>query len=214
MPFGVASRLGEHRKQAQSNLVVDHQPDHAQRGATQRIRVFRSGWLLVDRPEAGENVDLVGERDCDRHRIGGNEIVRPLRLVMILDGVGDGFVLALGLGVVAAHQPLHFGKLADHFGREIGLAKLRRALGLGDIGADERREMACKRNDARDALGLGAELFVEHDVLELRQAVFQPRLEIGLVEELRIRQPRADHALVAGDDRARRRRWLRCSTPG
>ncbi len=38
-------------------------------------------------------------------------------------------------------------------------------------------------------------------MLEFRQPVFQPGLQIGLVEELGIRQPRADHALVAGDDR-------------
>ena len=113
----------------------------------------------------------------------------------------DRFVLALRLGVVVAHQALQLGEFADHFGQQIGLAELRRALGLGDIGADDRREMPGQRVDARDALGLRAELFVEHDLLEFRQPVFQPRLQIGLVEELRVRQPRADDALVAGDDR-------------
>ena len=38
---------------------------------------------------------------------------------------------------------------------------------------------------------------MEHDVVELRQPVLEPGLEIRLVEEFRIRQPRADHALVA-----------------
>ena len=37
-------------------------------------------------------------------------------------------------------------------------------------------------------------------LLEFRQPVFELRLQIGLVEEFRIAQPRADHALVAGDD--------------
>ena len=41
----------------------------------------------------------------------------------------------------------------------------------------------------------------KHDVLEFRQPVFQPRFQIGLVEEFRVREPRADDALVAGDDR-------------
>ena len=63
-----------------------------------------------------------------------------------------------------------------------------------------RRELRGQPLDALDALGLRAELLVEHDVLELRQPVFQPRLQIGLVEELRVGKPRADHALVAGDD--------------
>ena len=73
--------------------------------------------------------------------------------------------------------------------------------GLLDVGADQRRQLGRQSLDALDALGLRAELLVEHDLLELRQPVFQPGLQIGLVEELRVGQPRADDALVAGDDR-------------
>ena len=36
---------------------------------------------------------------------------------------------------------------------------------------------------------------------EFRQPVFQPRLQVGVVEELGVGKPRADDALVAGDDR-------------
>src|SRR5262245_69018 len=61
--------------------------------------------------------------------------------------------------------------------------------------------MPGQRLDAYDALSLRAELLVKDDMLELRQAVFQTCLEVSLVEELRIREPRADHTLVAGDDR-------------
>ena len=50
---------------------------------------------------------------------------------------------------------------------------------------------------------------MEDDLLEFRQPLFQPRLQVGLVEELRVGQPRADHPLVAGDDRlAAVRRFL------
>ena len=120
---------------------------------------------------------------------------------MILASVGDGFVLALLFRVVSAHQALQLGKLADDFGEQIRLAQPRGALRLLHVGADERRKLGCEPLDALDALGLRAELLVKHDILELRQPVFEPRLQIGLVEELRIRQPRADHALIAGDDR-------------
>ena len=41
---------------------------------------------------------------------------------------------------------------------------------------------------------------MKHDVLELRQPVLELGLEVGLVEEFRVRQPRADDALVAGND--------------
>ncbi len=68
------------------------------------------------------------------------------------------------------------------------------------IGADQRRDLGRQPFDPLDALALRAELLVEHDLLEFRQPVFQLRLQVGLIEELRIAQPRADHALVAGDD--------------
>ena len=149
--------------QRQPQFVLDDDADDAERGAAQRVGVLAAGRLFVDRPEADQRVDLVGERDGDGDRIGGHEIVRPLRPVMILDGVRHRFVLALRLGVVAAHQALQLGEFADHVGEQIGLAQLRRALGLGAIGADQRRELAGERGDARDAFGLRAELLVKHD---------------------------------------------------
>ena len=112
----------------------------------------------------------------------------------------DGLVLALRLGVVTAHQPLQFGKFADDFGQQIGLAQLRGAFGFRRIGADDRRKLTCKGGDARNTLGLGAQLLMENDLLEFRQPVFQPRLQVGVVEELGVGQPRADHSLVAGDN--------------
>ena len=41
---------------------------------------------------------------------------------------------------------------------------------------------------------------MKHDLVEFRQTIFQLRLQIGLVEEFRIAQARADNAFVAGDD--------------
>ena len=187
--------------QRQPQLVLDNDADHAERGTSQRVRILRAGRLFVDRPEADQRVDLVGERDRDADRIGRHQIVRALRLVVILDGVGDRLVLALRLGVVAAHEALQLGEFADHFGEQIGLAQQRGALGLGAVGADHIAQLARQRVDARDALGLRAELLVEHDAFEFRQPVFQPCLQVGVVEELGVGKPRADHALVAGDDR-------------
>src|SRR4051794_19619607 len=101
------------------NFPIQYNSNDAQSRAPQRERILASRWLLVDGPEAREDVDLVGERDGDRYRVGGDKIVRAFRLVMILDGVGDGLVLALGLGVISPHKPLHFRKFADHLGCEI-----------------------------------------------------------------------------------------------
>ncbi len=149
--------------QRQPQFVFDDDADDAERRAAQRVRVLGAGRLLVDRPEADQSIDLVGKRHRNRHRIGGHQVVGPLRPVVVFDGVGDRFVLVLRLGVVAAHQPLQLGEFADHIGQQIGLAQKRRALGLGLVGADDRRKLSRERDDARDALGLAAELFVEHD---------------------------------------------------
>ncbi len=72
---------------------------------------------------------------------------------------------------------------------------------LSGVGADDRRKLSRQRRDALHALALRAELFVKDDGVELRQTVFELRLEIGLVEEFRVGQPRGDDALIAGDDR-------------
>ena len=181
--------------------VVQHEPDDAERRAPQRIGILGAGRLLVDRPEARQHVELVGERHRDRHRIGRHAVAGAERLVVLLDRARDRFILTLSLSIVFAHQALHFGEFADHFGEQIGLGEPRGALGLLDIGADQRRQLRRQSLNALNALGLGAELLVEHDLLELRQPVFKLQLKIGLVEELRVAQARADDALVAGDDR-------------
>ena len=57
---------------------------------------------------------------------------------------------------------------------------------FSDVGADDAARAVRQSLDALNALGLRAELLVEHDVLELRQPVLKPHLKIGLVEELRV----------------------------
>ena len=151
-PASCRSACQKHRNQAQSDLVVQHDPDHPQRRPSQRIGILAPGRLFVDRPEPDQRVDLVGERDSDRDRIGRHQVVRSLRLVVVLAGCGDGCVLALRLGVVAAHQALQFGEFADHLGQQVGLGELRRAPGLVDIGADQRRQFGRQSFDALNAL--------------------------------------------------------------
>ena len=119
---------------------------------------------------------------------------------MLLTGGSDGSIFALRLRVVFAHQTLQFREFADDFGEQISFRQMRGAPGLFDVGADQRRNLRRQPFDPLDPLGLRAQLFVKHDLLELRQASFELRLQVCLVEELGVRQPRADHALVTGDD--------------
>ncbi len=55
--------------------------------------------------------------------------------------------------------------------------------------------------DPLDALLLRAELLVERDAVERIRHLVERALQVLLPEELGVREPRADHALVAGDDR-------------
>ncbi len=113
----------------------------------------------------------------------------------------DARVLALRKRVVFSHHALQFREFADHFCQQVGLGKPRRTPGLLHIGAGNGRKLRSEPLDALDALPLRAELLVENNVLEFLHPVFQPNLEIGLVEELRIGEPSSNDALVAGDNR-------------
>ena len=201
MPYRPAlnCRFGCLAGSSRRKRILDNQPDHTQRRAPQRIRILAPRRLLIDRPEADQRVDLVGQRDRHAHRIGRHAIGGPLRLVVLLARGGDGGVLALRQRVVFPHQALQFGEFADHFGQQIGLRQMRGALGLFDIGADQRRDLRRQPLDPLDALGLRAELLVKHDLLEFRQPRFQLRLQVGLVEEFRV-------ATAARGSRARCRR--------
>jgi hypothetical protein len=69
-----------HLETWQAQVVLQRQPDHAQRRAAQRIRVFRAGRLLVDGPEADQRVELVGERHGDRDRRRRHAVAGPCGL--------------------------------------------------------------------------------------------------------------------------------------
>ena len=210
-------------RQRQPHPILDHQPDHAQSRAAQRIGVLAAGRLLVDRPEADEGVELVGERHSDRDRIGRDAVGGAERLVVFLDRGGDRGVLALQFRVFAAHQPLQFRELADHLGRQIGLGEFCRTFGQNRVGADDRGKLFGQRGDAPDALALRAELGVEDDaeLVELGHALVErlrqieperlgallqrveigQRAAIGRPEIGGVREAGAHDAAIAGGDR-------------
>ena len=139
-----AEMMPQQHGERQPQFILDHDADDAEGGAAQCIGVLGAGRLLVNQPEADQGVELVGERRGDRHGIGRHQIIGALGPVMVLDGVGDGLVLVLRLGVIAAHQALQVGEFANHFGQQIGLAQSRGALGPGDVGADDGRKLGRK----------------------------------------------------------------------
>ena len=146
------------------SVVLEHDPDHPERRAPQRVGVLAARRLLVDRPETHQRIELVGERDGGRDGIGRNAVARPLRLVMIFDRRRDVGGFALRLRVILAHQPLQFGEFADHFGDEIGLGELRArtARRAGSAPTSGARFFG-ERHDAADPLALAAQFLVKDD---------------------------------------------------
>ena len=122
--------------------MLEDQTDDAERRAAKREGVLRAGGLLVDRPEADQRIELVGERHGDGDRVGGHAVGRSDRPVVILDRGRHRQVLAFGSGVVAPHQALQFRELADHLGDQIGLGELGGALGKLGVGRHQRGDLA------------------------------------------------------------------------
>ena len=116
---------------------------------------------------------------------------------MIGNGVGDGGALLLVERVVAAHDALQLREFANHVADEVGLAENAGALGVLRVRTNDWCEVLREMPDALYAVVLAAELFVESDLLQLRHPSLERDLAILIEEELRIRQPRGDDALIA-----------------
>src|SRR4029077_5821123 len=55
--------LTEALHEIEIEALLDKDALHAERRAAQRERILRPGWLLADREDSGESVELVGERE-------------------------------------------------------------------------------------------------------------------------------------------------------
>ena len=135
-PYDLARRLGdlviifdwmdnalnhrEDRSQRKPKITLQYQTDNALRSASQGVRVTRTRRLLADSKECGESVDFICQRDDDAFGCCWNAVARAERLVMVGDRVGDARVLAVVERVIATHDALKLGELADHPGREVG----------------------------------------------------------------------------------------------
>ena len=79
---GFVEQLGE--VEIQSALEQDAQ--YAERGAAQAERVLGAGGALLDREDADEGIDLVGERERLTGLGRGQRVARVARPVVLLDG--------------------------------------------------------------------------------------------------------------------------------
>ena len=191
--------------QCKTKVVLQNQPNNAQRRTAQGKRVFRSGGLLINRPEPGQRVDLVGQRHGHRHWCCRHIIRRPERRVMLLASRGDLRGQTGGVCIVAPHQPLQFWEFVDHFRRQIGLGHLGRLLCQISVGTHHWGQFPRQCRNPVDPRLLRSQLIVERHILQR----VQPRghlvplgdTQIVFPEKLRVRQARRQHLLVTRKDR-------------
>ena len=105
--------------------VFQDDPHHSQRRPSQRIGILAARRLLVDGPEADQDVELVGQCHRNAHRIRRHAIRWALRFPVIFACSGDRAVFTLCQRIIFAHQALQLGKFADHFGEQVGLRQQR-----------------------------------------------------------------------------------------
>jgi hypothetical protein len=120
----------EQPHKVQRQVAFDQHADHAQRVATQGEGILVAGGQLADAEHVGQRLQLVGQRDAEADIAARQFVAGEARLVVVLDGVGDLGRLAVVQRVVAAHDALQFGELADHVGQQVGLGQHGGAVGL------------------------------------------------------------------------------------
>ena len=117
--------------------------------APQRIRILLARRLQADAPDADQRLGAVGDQQRFADEVDRLVAVAAPVHVLAADRGGDLGGLAVVRGVVAAHDPLQLGELADHVGEQVGLGEQRGAVGERGRCADARRD---PRRDAPHAL--------------------------------------------------------------
>ena len=182
-------------------------------GAAQPVGIRRAGGLEAGAEAADQGVDAIGDADQragDRRRQrragAARHVVLGDRRADRVGGRGGRRIGGeLAPRVVHAHHALQLGQLADHAGQQIALAQLGGAVrDRATVVVLEADVLGQRVDDADDALDLvagrfgGAELGLEHHVVELAAQDVEVLLAVVGEEEPRVGQPRREHALVAG----------------
>ena len=202
-------RLPEGLAQRQTQAVLQDQPDRPQGGAAQSERILGAGRLLADGEEADQGVELVGERHGDALRRARAAVAGPLRRVVLGDRDGDLGWLAVVEGVVRPMTPCSSGNsLTMSVTRSALHSNAARVASLG-LAAGTRSASQPASVSSRTALAPSEPSLAWNTTPSRSGTRLDERsLAVVIPEELRIEEPRLEHALVAGDDRVAARRGL------
>ena len=109
--------LPKHLSQWDSQPVFKNETDHTLRCPAQRERVTRAGRLFANSEKSRQRIDFVGQRRYHTDGCGRARIIGAERLIVLGNGICDALILAVVKSVIAPHDPLQFGELADYAGR-------------------------------------------------------------------------------------------------
>ena len=186
-------------RRSRSMLLLDEDAQRTDGGAAQAERILGAAGFLADGEDAGQRVELVGQRHGDAGAGGRQRAAGAARHVVLVDGGGDFGGLAIGRGVVAPHDSLQFGEFADHRGQQVALGQL----GGARRPASRRRRCSSAISPASVATRRTLSPIEPSFAWKVTaSSAGKPRgqrlLAILAPEERRVRQARPHHALVAG----------------
>ena len=194
------NRFFGQRLQIEIQVLLNDDTQHAQRGATQRKRVFIAFRMLTDTKDTRQGVHLIGNRYRAGHRIRRQRVASKSRLILLVQRHGHVFRFAVMARVVHPHHALGVGELEDHVGHQVALGQQARAGCVVHVSANLFGNPTRQRLDAIGLVAQSPKLLLEQHGFQTRQVIFQTFFTVGIEEELGIGQTRTDHLLVTGDD--------------
>ncbi|ABV16057.1 hypothetical protein CKO_05014 [Citrobacter koseri ATCC BAA-895] len=188
------------RFQIQIQVLLNDDTQHAQRGTTQRERVFIAFRMLTDTEDPRQRVHLVGNRQRAGNRVRRQVITGKARLILLVQRDSYIFRFAVMARVVHPHDALRVGELKDHVGHQVTFRQQARTGSVVDIRANLFSNPARQRLNTVGLVAQRTQLLLEQHGLQTRQVIFQTFFTVGIEEELGICQTRTHHLLVTGDD--------------
>ena len=172
----------------QRQVFFHQHSDHTERMAAQRKRILVARWQIADAEHADKRLQLVSQRDDHASHAARQGVTGEARLVMVFNGIGHFSTQTIVERVIAAHDALQLGELADHVGDEIALGEHRGMVGLlrqrftAELLADRLGDGA----HTRHTLALRAQLVVSGELkvnisamtIEAKDGIFEGNVKV------------------------------------
>ncbi|CQQ36398.1 Uncharacterised protein [Salmonella enterica subsp. enterica serovar Typhimurium str. DT104] len=149
------------RLQIKSEVLLNDDAQHAQRGTTQRKRVFVAFRMLTNTEDTRQSIHLIGDRQRAGHRVRRQVITGKAWLILFVQRHGHIFRFTIMARVVHPHHALGVGELEDHVGHQVALGEQARTSGVVDVSANLTGNPARQRLNTVGLVAQRAQLLLE-----------------------------------------------------